>query len=88
MSGLTAKDVRIIVLGQNGRNGNPSTSLRAGPNAEHRAAKFGERNKVIANVYVPNGTLWLKEKTDAEGAFIAKWVVVGEDVELTLASGW
>ena len=88
MSGLTAKDVRIIVLGQNGRNGNPSTSLRAGPNAEPRAAKFGERNKVIANVYVPNGTLWLREKTDATGAFIARWVVVGEDVELTLASGW
>ena len=80
MSGLTAKDIRIIVLGQNGRNGNP--------NAEPRAARFGERNKVIANVYVPNGTLWLKEKTDAEGVFIAKWVVVGEDVELTLVSGW
>ncbi len=87
VSGLTAKDIRIIVLGQNGRNGNPSASLRAGPNAEP-AVKFGERNKVIANVYAPNGTLWLKEKTDATGSFIAKWVVVGEEVELRLVSGW
>jgi len=55
---------------------------------KYKAAKFGERNKVIANVYAPNGTLWLKEKTDAEGAFIAKWVVIGEEVELTLVSGW
>ena len=69
-----------IVDEQNGRNGNP--------NAEPRAAKFGERNKVIANVYAPNGTLWLKEKTEAEGAFIAKWAVVGEEVELKLVSGW
>ncbi|MBI5051943.1 MAG: hypothetical protein HZB52_01580, partial [Chloroflexi bacterium] len=80
VAGLTAKEIRIIVLGQNGRNGNP--------NAEPRAAKFGERNKVIANVYTPNGTLWLKEKTEATGAFIAKWVVVGEEVELRLVSGW
>ena len=80
MSGLTAKDIRIIVLGQNGRNGNIS--------AEPRAAKFGERNKVIANVYAPNGTLLLREKTEATGAFIAKWVVVGEDVELRLVGGW
>ena len=80
VAGLTAKDIKIVVLGRNGRNGSP--------NAEPRAAKFGERNNVIANVYVPNGTLWLREKTEAVGAFIAKWVVVGEDVELRLISGW
>jgi len=49
---------------------------------KYKAAKFGERNKVIANVYVPNGTLWLKEKTVATGSFIGKWVIVGEQVEL------
>jgi hypothetical protein len=47
-----------------------------------KAAEFGEKNTVIANVYAPNGTLQLGQKTTATGTFIAKWVVVDQNVEL------
>ncbi len=77
---LTARDILIIATGQNGQSGNIHTSPKA--------AQFGERNTVIANVYAPNGTLWLKANTQATGAFIARWVMVGERVTLTLANGF
>ncbi len=78
-TGLTAAEITFIVTGQNGHNGN----INAGP----KAAEFGERNVVVANVYAPNGTVWLRERTVATGAFIGKWVVIGGKVELTLMSG-
>lgn len=79
-NGVTARDIVIIVAGTNGNNG----AIHANPSA----AQFGERNIVIANVFVPNGTLWLKANTTATGAFVARWVIVGERVELTLASAY
>lgn len=70
--------ILIVVTGQNRRwNGLDAIS---------NVAKFGHLNTVKANLYVPNGALWLREKTNATGAFIGKWVVVGEGVELTLAN--
>jgi len=78
VSNVTAKDILIVVTGQNRRwNG-----LDVIPNV----AKFGHTNTVKANVYVPNGARWLRAKTVATGAFIGKWVVVDEEVELILAN--
>ena len=99
-SGLTAKDIRIIVVGQNGKAGqkDEKDNEQKGDdkdkdkdkdkniNATPKAAEFGEQNIINATIYVPNGTLWLRQKTDATGSFIARWVVIGEQVELTLST--
>ncbi|RME44663.1 MAG: PKD domain-containing protein [Chloroflexi bacterium] len=79
-TGLDATDILIYVTGQNGRSGR----LGATP----KAAKFGMRSTVIANIYVPNGTLWLRQKTRATGAFLGRWVVVGRNVEVKWQSGF
>ncbi len=78
--GLDATDVRIIVTGINGNTGN----IGATP----KAATFGVQSSVIANVHVPNGTLQLHQGTTGIGAFLGKWVIVGNNAELTLDSGF
>lgn len=77
---LNATDIVIYVTGQNGNTGN----IGATP----KAAKFGINSTVIANVYVPNGTLWLRQGSEATGAFLAKWVIVGLSATVTHESGW
>jgi hypothetical protein len=77
---LTASDILIYVLGQNGKNGKI--------NASPKAAKFGTRAIITANVYTPNGTLWIHERSTATGAFFGKWVEIGQNVTLTLDNGW
>ncbi|MGH7451660.1 MAG: T9SS type A sorting domain-containing protein, partial [bacterium] len=77
-SGLSASDIIFYVNGINGNNGN----LGAAP----KAAQIGINNTVFANFYVPHGTLWLKQGTEAAGAFIGKDVIIGEGVQLTLDS--
>ena len=79
-STIDASDVVIFVTGINGNNGN----LGATP----KAAKFGENNVVEANVYVENGTLYLKQNTVATGSFIGKWVVGGISTEFNFDSAF
>ncbi len=79
-SGLTAQDVMIYVAGQNGGTG--------GMGATPKAAKFGLYGELTANVYVPDGTLWIKKGSVATGGFIGKWVEAGEDAILNVASSW
>lgn len=79
-SGLTARDIRIIIMGINGGSGAIGASPKAG--------EIGRSNTVIANVYVPNGTLWIRSNTNATGAFIARWVHIAQSVELILESGF
>jgi hypothetical protein len=74
-SGLTARDIRIIVMGINGGSGTV-------------AGEIGTSNTVIANIYVPNGTLWIRSNAKATGAFIARWVHIAQSVELILESGF
>ena len=52
------------------------------------AVQIGERNTVRANIYAPNGTVWLRASTTATGAFIGKQAKIGERVELTLKSAF
>ncbi len=73
-----ASEMVIYVAGVNGSSG----QMGATP----KAAKFGQNTTISANVYVPNGTLWLRQKTDATGAFLGRWVRIGQSVELTLDS--
>lgn len=73
---IGASDIVFYVKGINGSSGN----LGATP----KAAKIGLSNIVQANFYVPNGTLHLKQGTQAEGAFLAKDVDVGISVSVSL----
>ena len=40
------------------------------------------------NVQAPNGTIWLKDRTQATGALLGKDVQVGPDAQVTLDSYW
>ena len=77
-SGIDASDIIFYVAGINGNTGNLGATLKA--------AKVSLTNTVDANVYVPNGTLWLRQNAKATGAFLAKDVLVGIGVEVTLDS--
>ncbi len=77
---ISAKDIRIYVKEMHGKNGKCD--------AHHKAAVIGEHNTVIANIFVPDGTLWIKQGSSIKGAFIAKDVEIGEDVQVTLDSAF
>lgn len=77
---LDATDIVIYVMGQNGSSG----LLGGTPKAAH----FGINSTVIANVYVPNGTLWIRQGSTARGAFLGRWVDIGIGVQVTLESGF
>jgi Tol biopolymer transport system component len=79
-SNLNATDIVIYVTGQNGNTGN----LGGTPKAAH----FGIDNTLIANVYAPNGTLWIRQGSTARGAFLGRWVDIGIGVQVTLESGF
>jgi hypothetical protein len=55
-----------------------------GPASVH----IGAENIVQANIYAANGTVWLKSRTQATGAFIGVHVIVGANVRLTLDSAF
>jgi hypothetical protein len=79
-SGLGAKNLVLFVGGINGEDG----ALESEP----MAAEVGIGNKIRANIYVPNGTLWIRENSHVEGSFIAKDVIIGEKVNVMLDSAF
>jgi YD repeat-containing protein len=79
-TGLDARDIVIYVNGMNGSTGN----LGGTP----KAAKFGISTAIHANVYAPNGTLWLRQNGQFTGAFLAKWVDLGIGASASLLSQW
>jgi hypothetical protein len=85
--GLRASSVLIHVGGDDAsgeHDGKDAGADDGAPTSVH----IGEQNVVHANVYAPNGTVWLKARTVATGAFIGKRVRVGERVQLTLDSAF
>lgn len=76
---IDASDIIFYIAGINGASGN----LGATP----KAAQIGISNTVLANFYVPNGTLWLRQNTTATGAFWGKDVDVGIGVQVALDNG-
>lgn len=78
-----AIDASGIVLHVGGVNGTTG-GLAATP----KAVEIGTDNVVRANVYAPNGTLWLGDRTQATGAFVGRDVQVGVDAQVTLDSAW
>lgn len=77
---LDARDIVIFVTGINGSAG----ELFETP----RAAKFGIGTTIDANVYVPNGTLWLRQNGQFTGGFLAKWVILGIGTTAEHQSSW
>lgn len=74
---ISAKDIRIYVKG-----------ITGSCDAFNIIAMIGERNTVSANIYVPDGTLWINQGSVVTGAFIAKDVALGMNVQVTLGSGF
>ena len=77
---MDATDMVIYVTGINGSTG----YLGATP----KAAKFGIGTEIHANVYVPNGTLWLRQNGRFTGAFLARWVDLGIGASVQHLSHW
>jgi hypothetical protein len=71
---VSADQIMFYVGGINGNTGN----LGATP----KAAKIGIANRVRASFYVPNGTLWIRQNSEATGQFIGKDVDVGIGVKV------
>ena len=83
---ISAKDIVFYVVGMNGKTGKTGKTGKKG--ASPKSAKVGSNNTVFANFYVPNGTLWLRQKSVVEGAVIGKDVSVGKSVKVTLDSAF
>ncbi len=79
-SGIGASEIIFYVNGINGNSGN----LGANP----KAVKIGQNCTLQANIYAPNGTLWIRQKSNATGAYIAKDVIVGQKVTMALNSAF
>ena len=77
---LTAGDMVIIGTGINGKKG----AIDDTP----EAIQFGEESTVRANVYAPNGLLWIKAGSMATGAFVGKWVRMGNHSMIALEGGF
>ena len=59
-----------------------------GDDAGASVVHIGQQNTVQANIYAPMGTVWLKSKTKATGAFLGMHVRIGVQTELTLDSAF
>jgi len=75
---ISAKDVHIYVGGTDGGG----RFLSRFP----KAVQIGRYSKIFANLFAPNGTIWLQRDVIAKGAFIGKDVFVGYGVSITLDS--
>ena len=75
-AGGRAKDVVLYIGGFNGKKGRLKD--------EPKAADIGKKSQVRANIYAPNGTLWIRERGQVEGSFIAKDVIIGKEVKVRL----
>ncbi len=77
---LTAADVVIIGTGINGTTG----AIDAAP----EAVRIGTDSTIRANIYAPNGLLRIRENGSATGAFVGKWVRLGNGGTITLEGGF
>ena len=87
VSGLRASQIVFYVLGADtncSHNDRDDDGDDNGPASVH----IGQQNVLQANIYAANGSLWLKSKTQATGAFLAMHVRIGEKVTLTLDSAF
>lgn len=77
-NGVAASEIIFYVNGVNGNSGN----LGATP----RAVNTGINSNISANIYAPNGTIWIRKNSDLVGAFIGRDVILGDGATVTLDS--
>ncbi|HEX3129471.1 MAG TPA: Ig-like domain-containing protein, partial [Thermoanaerobaculia bacterium] len=77
---IDASSILVYVAGVNGTSG--------GLTATPKTVEIGLDNVLKANLYVPNGTSWLQDRTLATGAFLGKDIDVGANVQVTLDSAF
>ena len=77
---ITGADILFYVAGVNGTGG--------GLNETPKVVEIGTDNTIRANVYAPNGTVWLKDRAQARGAYLGKDVQVGVEAQVTLESAF
>ncbi|MCP5096024.1 MAG: hypothetical protein GY943_10760, partial [Chloroflexi bacterium] len=78
--GVEANDILFYVLGVNGNRGTLNTSPKA--------VQIGQRSDISANIFAPNGTIYVQQRSTVIGSLIGKWVVVGQRTAVTHDSGW
>lgn len=90
---VSAKDLFIYVKGTNNEESYFGMFFMFGMRSFNRffggfpkAVQFGGYNNIHANIYAPNGTVWIQRDTVAKGAFIGKDVLLGYGVDITLDS--
>ena len=77
---ITASDILVVVTGINGSTG----ALNELP----KAASFGQATTIRAKLHVPNGTLEIQQNSQATGAFLGKWVILGPGVFANFEGGF
>jgi len=71
---LSARDLIIYVEGINGRNGRISDNPKA--------VFIGSENDCRANIYAPNGTVRVENRTEFEGSILGREIWLGSNVEI------
>jgi len=87
-SGLKASDVVVYVGGADTNCGHDGRDAESGDGGSAAVVHIGENNIVQANIYAPRGTVRIKSKTVATGAFIGEHVRIGQNVTLRLDSAF
>ncbi len=87
-TGLRASQVVIYVKGTNDGCANDSKDSVDKDSGGPAVVNIGERAVVQANVYAPNGSIWLKSRSQGTGAFVGRHVVIGSFSRLTLDSAF
>ncbi|HEY5838344.1 MAG TPA: Ig-like domain-containing protein [Pyrinomonadaceae bacterium] len=91
VSGLDASDIIFYVAGGDDKGRRHEDDLEPGYREEEvspTVVQIGVENTIKANIYAPNGTVWIKKGGKATGAFIGKRARIGVRVELTLDSAF
>lgn len=88
-SGLDATDLVFFVAGINGDDDDGDDDDGDDEDDDGPLAAVVGSNKVVtATIYAPMGTLWLRQGTQARGAFIGRDVKTGKDVQAWLESAF
>ena len=56
--------------------------------APPKAVTIGDQNTIKANIFAPNGTIQINERTSVDGALIGKDVYIGDKVKVTMYNGF
>jgi hypothetical protein len=82
-SGISAADIVIYIGGIEGKKGKKKK-----PKPKIKKVVIGKKSKVMANIYAPNSTLDIGKECEVKGSFIAKDVIVGDRVKVSLDSAF